>query len=113
MRGNLHDAPAMTVPAAGSSTPALQCGWEAGDCIECGCVKQCTRESRFRVERADEDPTYLPGEACAEHLGDTIAVLLEGQDIAAVVTVHWDEVPVPGAVPQPGSAQDGIREEGR
>ena len=52
----------------------------------------CDEESRFRVERADADPSYEPAESCPAHLADTIANLLEGLPVAATVTVHWDEV---------------------
>jgi hypothetical protein len=59
------------------------CEWMISDEDVCG------QPSRFLVER--DDPSYPPWESCEAHLADTIANLLEGKDIKATVTVHWDE----------------------
>jgi hypothetical protein len=56
----------------------------------------CDEESRFRVERADADPSYMPAESCSQHLADTIANLLDGDPITATVTVHWDKCEMSG-----------------
>src|SRR5258708_1617016 len=46
----------------------------------------CGQPSRFCIER----PGYIPSESCEEHLAAQVATLLEGEDITASVTVHWD-----------------------
>lgn len=48
----------------------------------------CGQPSRFRIERPGDG--YIPSESCEEHLAAQVATLLEGEDITASVTVHWD-----------------------
>jgi hypothetical protein len=69
-----------------SKTVTLVCDWLVRGIEDDAAV--CGQASRFRIERPGSG--YIPFESCEEHLAEQIATLLEGEDITASVTVHWD-----------------------
>ena len=101
MSGRLPDD---TVTAAMPERP--RCDTGEGLCDDQGEDAQCPEQSRFRIERSDHDPSYMPGEACEIHVADTMAALLDGDDkCQLVVTMHWDwnDDPLPDHTERPVS----------
>ncbi len=49
----------------------------------------CQAPARFRIERPGEG--YSPAEACPTHVADTMAYMVDGDDVPLTVYVHFDE----------------------
>lgn len=66
------------------------------DSEEDGLWDQCTKPSRFVVERSDGDKSYgtCDGteESCEEHLADAVSGMVDGDEgVRAVVTIRWNK----------------------
>lgn len=57
--------------------------------------EDCGKPSRFVVERSDGDESFglLGGgeESCEEHLAETVAGMIGGDEVRAVVSIRWDK----------------------
>jgi hypothetical protein len=61
---------------------------------EDGLWDKCVRPSRYVVERSDGDRSFGAGggteESCEEHLVETVAGMVDGDEqVRAVVTIRW------------------------